>query len=264
MSESAAGPVTLTRQGRVAVVTLTRPDAANALSLALVAGLRAAFAEITRTDPAASAVVVTGAGDKAFCAGADLKERLSFTLETTRDFLDQLGGLLDSIAAFPRPVIAALNGVALGGGLELALACDLRLAATGVTLGLPEVRLGIIPGAGGTQRLARLVGPAIAKELILTGRRIDADKARELGIVNAVVARESLLETAVALGNEIGESAPIAVTEAKRAIDDGLTLSMAQGLAVERAAYEVCLMSEDRNEGLRSFADKRKPVWRGK
>jgi enoyl-CoA hydratase/carnithine racemase len=262
MSESSA--VTLTRQGRVAIVTLNRPDAANALSLALVAGLRDAFAEITRTDPQAAAVVVTAAGDKAFCAGADLKERLTFTVEKTRSFLDQLGGLLDSIAAFPRPVIAALNGAALGGGLELALACDLRIAATGVGLGLPEVRLGIIPGAGGTQRLSRLVGPAVAKELILTGRRIDADRARELGIVNLVVPREALLETAVALGNEIAEAAPLAVAEAKRAIDDGLTLSMAQGLAVERAAYEVCLASEDRNEGLRSFADKRKPVWRGK
>lgn len=255
-------PVTLTWQGRVAIVTLNRPDAANALSLALVGGLRDAFTEISGREPAA--VVLIGAGDKAFCAGADLKERLGFTVETTRSFLDQLGGAFDAIAAFPRPVIAALNGVALGGGLELALACDLRLAAIGVSVGLPEVRLGIIPGAGGTQRLTRLVGPAIAKELIFTGRRIDAERARELGVVNGVVPRENLLDAAIALASEIGEAAPLAVAAAKRAIDQGLPLPMAEALAVERAAYEVCLSSEDRNEGLRSFADKRKPVWRGK
>jgi enoyl-CoA hydratase/carnithine racemase len=250
--------------GRAAIVTLARPEAANALSLSLLTGLRAAFSEITRTDPAPAAVVITGAGDKAFCAGADLKERLTFTIEGTRSFLDQLGGLLDAIAAFPRPVIAALNGVALGGGLELALACDFRVAASGVMLGLPEVRLGIIPGAGGTQRLARLVGPAIAKELILTGRRVDADQARALGLVNVVVPRESLLDAALGLVGEIADGAPLAVTEAKRAIDDGLSLPLAQGLAVERAAYEICLGSQDRNEGLQAFADKRKPVWRGK
>lgn len=267
MSEHAAaapGPVTLTWQGVIAIITMARADAANALSRGLVEGLEAAFSTVARTERAPAAIVLTGAGDRAFCAGADLKERLSFTVDDTRRFLGQLGALLDLIAASPSPVIAALNGVALGGGLELALACDLRVAAAGITLALPEVRLGIIPGAGGTQRLSRLVGPGIAKELILTGRRFDAERALALGVVSAVVPRADLLATAVALGNEIAEAAPLSVREAKRAIDAGFALPLAQALSVERAGYEVCLASEDRNEGLRAFADKRKPVWRGK
>jgi methylglutaconyl-CoA hydratase len=260
--DEANSTVTTTWQDRVAVVTLGRPAAANALSRALVSDLAIAFARLEKTHPAA--VVLTGSGDKAFCAGADLKERLGFSLDDTRAFLGELGDLFDLIAEFPRPVIAALNGVAFGGGLELALACDLRVAATGVTLGLPEVRLGIIPGAGGTQRLARVAGVGVAKELILTGRRIDAARAQALGIVNAVVPATELLAAAVALGNEIGEGGPLAVTQAKRAIDEGFGLPLAEGLAVERAAYEVTLTSEDRNEGLRAFAEKRKPSWRGR
>ena len=266
MSDVATGasPVKVTTQGAIAVVTLARADAANALSRALVEGLSAAFHELASAASPAAVVVLTGEGDKAFCAGADLKERLTFTTEQTRAFLDQFAGLLNLIATFPRPVIAAINGVALGGGLELALACDLRVAVPAATLGLPEVRLGIIPGAGGTQRLTRLVGPAIAKELILTGRRIDAERALAIGVLNAVVPRDDLLRAALLLGNEIAEGAPLSIREAKRAIDDGLVLPLAEGLAVERAGYEVCLGSEDRNEGLRAFADKRKPVWRGK
>jgi enoyl-CoA hydratase/carnithine racemase len=263
-AEGAGSTVTTAWQGRVAIVTLARPEAANALSRALVSDLVLAFARLDKADPSPSAVVLTGAGDRAFCAGADLKERLGFSLDETRAFLGELGDLFDLIAEFPRPVIGALGGVAFGGGLELALACDLRLGAEGISLGLPEVRLGIIPGAGGTQRLARVAGVGVAKELILTGRRIDAARAHALGILNAVVPAAQLLPAAVALGNEIGEGAPLAVTQAKRAIDEGFGLPLPEGLALERAAYEVTLVSEDRNEGLRAFAEKRKPAWRGR
>lgn len=255
--------VRVERAGAAAFVTLCRPEAANAFSRALVRDLRAALAEL-RGEATLAALILTGAGDKAFCAGADLKERRAMTLPETRAFLDELNTLMNEVAAFPRAVIAALNGVAFGGGLELALACDLRIAAEGVTVGLPEVRLGIIPGAGGTQRLARACGLGVAKELVLTGRRIDAARARDLGLVQAVVPAADLRGAATALAAEIGEAGPLAVAQAKRAIDEGFGLPLAEALAVERAAYEVVLTSEDRNEGLAAFAEKRKPVWRGK
>ena len=161
-------------------------------------------------------------------------------------------------------MIAALNGAAFGGGLELALACDLRLAVEGAPLGLPEVRLGIIPGAGGTQRLSRLCGAGVAKELILTGRRIDAARAREVGLVNAVVARGRLRAEALAWAEEMALCAPLAVAQAKRAIDEGAGRALPEGLAVERTAYEVVLASEDRDEGLAAFAEKRRPAWKGR
>src|SRR3954470_4850811 len=162
----AAEPVLVETRGAVAFITLNRPAAANALSRALVAALGPALARL-RDDQEVRALVLTGAGAKAFCAGADLKERRAMTLDEARAFLLDLNATLDELAAYPQPTVAVLAGVAFGGGLELALACDLRLAAAGVEMGLPEVRLGIIPGAGGTQRLGRLCGLALAKELIL-------------------------------------------------------------------------------------------------
>jgi enoyl-CoA hydratase/carnithine racemase len=253
--------VALERDGRIAWLTLDRPDAANALSRALVRDVRAALDSL-RADP--PVLVVTGAGEKAFCAGADLKERRAMTLEETRAFLGELNGMVDALAAYPQPVIAALGGAAYGGGLELALACDLRLAAEGIEVGLPEVRLGIIPGAGGTQRLARLCGLAVAKELILTGRRIDAARARALGLLSAVVPADELRAEAQRWATELATAGPLAVGQAKRALDEGFGLSLAQGLVVERRCYEVVLASEDRNEGLRAFAEKRKPNFTGK
>jgi enoyl-CoA hydratase/carnithine racemase len=168
------------------------------------------------------------------------------------------------VAAFPRPVIAAINGAAFGGGLELALACDIRIAAVSAEMGLTEVRLGIIPGAGGTQRLARLAGVAAAKELILTGRRVSATRAYGLGIVSEVVPAEGLAEAAARLGREIATAGPLATSAAKRAIDGGIELLLEDGLALEAKCYEEVLASDDRNEGLAAFAEKRPPIYKGR
>ena len=241
---------------------LARPEASNALSRALVDALDAAVASVAG-DPSVRAVVVTGLG-KAFCAGADLKERRGLTLDETRAFLDRLNGVLDGVAGLRCPVVAAINGAAFGGGLELALACDLRVAAEGAAMGLVETRLGIIPGAGGTQRLTRLVGAARAKEAIFTGRRLDAATARAWGVVSEVVPDVELEAAASRLAEEIAGAAPLAVAAAKTAIDGGDGLALRDGLALERRCYETVLVTADRNEGLAAFAEKRRPVFQGK
>ena len=265
--ESSAGaavqPVRLERRDGSLFVTMNRPEAANALSKGLVAALADTFMAAAHEDDL-RAVVLTGAGDKAFSAGADLKERRGMTLAETWAFLDELNRMMNVVAAFPRPVIAAINGAAFGGGLELALACDIRIAAASAEMGLTEVRLGIIPGAGGTQRLARIAGVAAAKELILTGRRVSAARAEALGLVSQVVAPEALGEAATALAREIAAAAPLATAAAKRAIDGGLALGLAEGLALEAECYEEVLASEDRNEGLAAFAEKRPPIYKGR
>jgi len=247
----------------VAFVTLNRPEAANAFSRALINELGAALSSL-RDEGAVRAVVLTGAGDKAFSAGADLNERRGMSLDDTRAFVRELNRLMDQVAAFPRPVIAAINGVAFGGGLELALACDIRLAADRAEVGLTETRLGIIPGAGGTQRLPRLTGVAVAKELILTGRRIGAARARELGIVAEVVPAADLPAAAARLAADVAACGPLALSQAKLAIDGGLDLPLAAGLALEQSCYEVVLGSDDRNEGLAAFAEKRPPAFKGR
>jgi methylglutaconyl-CoA hydratase len=263
-SADGASPLVLVdRRDAVAFVTLNRPDAANALSKELVARLAETFAALAQ-DKEVRAAVVTGAGDKAFCAGADLKERRAMTLEQTWAFLDELNDLMNLVAAFPHPVIAAINGAAFGGGFELALACDLRIAGDTAQMGLTEVRLGIIPGAGGTQRLQRVASVAAAKELILTGRRVLAARAYLLGIVTEVVPAGALAEAALRIATEIAAAGPLAVAAAKRAIDGGRELPLADGLALEAACYEEILASDDRNEGLAAFGEKRPPVFKGK
>ena len=250
-------------QGSVIWLCLNRAEAANALSRALVAALRAELAAIADLADL-SAVVIAGVEGRAFCAGADLKERLGMTLDETRAYLEELGALVQAIEDFPRPVIAAISGAAFGGGLEIALACDLRLADESASMALSEVRLGIIPGAGGTQRLARLCGIAVAKELILTGRRIDAATALRLGLVSKVVAKPDLRTATLSLCSELAAAGPLALAAAKRAIDTGFGKPMNAALAVERACYEVVLVSQDRNEGLHAFAEKRPPRYQGK
>lgn len=265
-TDAAAELVLVERRARAAFVTLNRPDAANALSEALVAALGRVVGELAaevKHGADLRAVVITGAG-KAFCAGADLKERRAMTLEQTWGFLDVLNDLVNAVAVFPRPVIAAINGAAYGGGLELALACDVRIAADTAEMGLTEVRLGVIPGAGGTQRLARVASVAAAKELILTGRRVRAQRAHTLGIVSEVVPAANLADAAAKLADEIATAGPLATAAAKRAIDGGAGLPLADALALEAACYEEVLASDDRNEGLNAFAEKRPPAFRGR
>jgi enoyl-CoA hydratase/carnithine racemase len=242
--------------------TLDRPEALNALNRPLLAALLAE-AERARTDGTIRCAIVTGAGDKAFSAGADLKERRGMTLDETRAFVRLISRTFDAVARLPFPTVAAVNGVAFGGGLELALACDLRLVADTARLGLTEVSVGIMPGAGGTQRLPRIVGAARAKELILAGRRIDAAEALSIGLANRVVPRPALLDAACELARQIAANAPLAVRQAKHAIDVGLDSELAAGLETEQQAYEPLLGTRDRLEGLQAFAEKRPPRFTG-
>jgi enoyl-CoA hydratase len=246
----------------LAVLTLNRPEAMNAFNTAMLRVMGGRLAQM-RFDPAIRVLIVTGAG-KAFSAGADLKERAGMSPEQVKAFIFDIRRLMDDIEQYPKPVIAAVNGVALGGGLELALASDIRMASQNAVLGLTEARLAIIPGAGGTQRLPRLVGKGIAMEMIFTGRRIDAQEALKIGLVNHVHAPEALLEASRRLAAEICDSGPIAVQQAKLAIGRGLETDLATGLAIESNAYWVCIPTEDRLEGLAAFREKRKPVYKGK
>jgi enoyl-CoA hydratase/carnithine racemase len=246
-----------------AVLTLNRPGVMNALDFALLHRLEEAVAAIRfRSD--IRVVVVTGAGDKAFCAGADLKERASLRPEQVKEYILTIRTLFSSVENLPKPVIAAVNGVALGGGTELALAADLRLASSTAAMGLTETRLAIIPGAGGTQRLPRLVGKGRAKELIFTGRRIGAQEALSIGLVNRVCEPGSLMKESLALASEIAQGGPIALEQAKYAINYGMETDMGTALAIESNAYWVCIPTEDRLEGLAAFREKRKPVYRGR
>ncbi|MBI5552615.1 MAG: enoyl-CoA hydratase/isomerase family protein [Desulfobacterales bacterium] len=255
--------VLLEIEDHVATLTLNRPETMNSFNVAMVRALGERLAEL-RFDKRARAVIVTGSGDKAFSAGADLKERAGMTPEQVKEFIFNIRRLMDDVELFPRPVIAAVNGVALGGGTELALASDIRLASETATMGLTETRLAIIPGAGGTQRLPRLVGKGIAKELIFTGRRINAQESLRIGLVNGVYPPAELLAAARRLADEIGQSGPIAVEQAKYAINRGLETDMQTGLAIESNAYWLCIPTEDRLEGLTAFREKRKPVYKGK
>jgi enoyl-CoA hydratase/carnithine racemase len=244
-------------------VTLNRPEALNALSRSVCLRLW----DVARTlagDPAVRGVVLTGAGDKAFCAGADLKERRGVPAAQTGPYIDAISGAIDAWARLPVATLCALNGHAFGGGMELALACDLRIGAAGAQLALTEVRLGIMPGAGGTQRLSRLIGVSRAKELILLGRRIDAARARDLGLLMEVVPREELGRAAERIAEELVGCAPRSVAMAKAAIDRGIEVGMDEALRIERACYDVTLFTEDRDEGLRAFAEKRPPRYQGR
>jgi methylglutaconyl-CoA hydratase len=243
-------------------VTLNRPEAKNALSRQVNVDLARLAGELG-DDPWVRAVVLTGAGDGVFCAGADLKERKGVTAAQTKPYVDAISGAINAWARIPKATIAAMNGSAFGGGLELALACDFRIAVDGAQLALTEVRLGIMPGAGGTQRLPRLIGVAAAKELVMLGRRIDAARALALGLVTQVVPAAELPGAATAMVEELAGCAPRSVAMAKAAIDRGIDVGIDEGLRIERACYDVTLATEDRNEGLRAFAEKRTPVFTG-
>jgi enoyl-CoA hydratase/carnithine racemase len=209
-------------------------------------------------------VILTGSGEKAFCAGADLKERATLSDLQVSEYLYKQRNLFTNIANLNKPVIAAINGAAFGGGTEIALACDIRIAASTAKMGLPETRLAIIPGAGGTQRLPRLIGRAKAKELIYTGRRITAQEALDIGMVNKVCEPEVLMEECRKMAEEMCLAGPLALEQAKKAIDCGLDTDLHTGIAIETDAYRVLIPTEDRLEGLAAFREKRKPVYKGK
>jgi enoyl-CoA hydratase len=251
---------------RVAVVTLNRPDRMNTLGSTMKPDLARAFFELARNDDQVRAVLITGSGDKAFCAGADIKERATDVVRGTEYFVRQKATheLFRNIEEFEKPVIAAINGVALGGGLEIALCCDLRIAVSHARFGLPEIKLGVIPAAGGTQRLPRLVGEARAKELILTADLVDAETALRYGLVSRVVPQAELMTAALELSQRIAQHPPLAVRFAKRAINRGMQTDLDSGLEYERYAAAMIVDSEDRIEGMRAFVEKREPQFKGR
>jgi methylglutaconyl-CoA hydratase len=255
-------PVLVARDEDIVTWTLQRPEALNALNRPLLEALLAAL-RAAHDDRTIRCAIVTGSGSKAFSAGADLKERRGMTLDETRAFVRLISRAFDAVARAPFPTIAAVNGVAFGGGLELALACDVRVVADTARLGLTEVSVGIMPGAGGTQRLARLVGPARAKELIFAARRLDAAEALAWGLANRIAPAGSVLESARDLAREIAAHAPLAVRQSKYAIDAGCDAGLAAGLEIEQKAYEPLLGTRDRLEGLAAFAEKRPPRYTG-
>ena len=251
-----------TDQRGLCVVTLNRPESLNALNSELVSRLGEVFTELAYDD-AVRAVVLTGAGEKAFCAGADLKERATMTPAQVRQRIDDYGRCFGAVASLPKPVLCAINGYAFGGGLELALCADLRLMAEHTEVGLTELKLGIIPGAGGTQRLPRLIGTARAKELIFTAERVGAERALALGLVTEIAPGPELLERALKLAARTLGCAPIALAQAKIAIDAGMQTDLATGLLLESRAYAVTLPTRDRQEGLAAFKERRAPNFTG-
>ena len=252
------------RQEQVGLITFNRPQVLNALSAATMTELDAAIDELAHT-PDVGGIVLTGAGEKAFVAGADIGEFNSLpSSREAAEYAQRGQAVLDKIESLPKPVIAAINGFALGGGCELAMACDVRLAADSAHLGQPEINLGIIPGYGGTQRLARLVGRGQAKLLCMTGDVIDAAQAQRIGLVDRVVPAADLLTEALALARKLAGQAPLALALIKEAINVGLEGSLASGLAYEAIQFGRVFDTEDRIEGVSAFLEKRKPLWKGR
>jgi enoyl-CoA hydratase len=246
----------------VVVLTLERPEVLNAIDDALLAALHEALDEI-EADPDVRGVILTGAGGRAFSTGMDLKERAAFSDEALRSQRARIVRLIGRVHELPVATIAAVEGFALAGGFEVALACDLIVASSEAVFGLPEVKVGIFPGGGSTQTLTWLVGPARARDVILTGRRLSAAEAEAWGVVARVVEPGTARSAAVAMAATIAEGAPLGIRQAKAAIA-GAHRALVDGLAAENELYEVVLTSEDRVEGFRAFADKRKPVFRGR
>lgn len=249
----------------VALIRLNRPDRMNAIGGSMKDDLESAFFDLARNDSSVRCVVITGSGDRAFCAGADIKERAGGVTKGTRFYIRQQAthDLFRRIEEFEHPVIAALNGVAAGGGLEIALVCDIRLAASSARLGLPEVKLGVLPAAGGTQRLPRLIGEGKAKELMFTGELITAQEALTIGLVNRVVEPAELMTSAMNMARHIAAQPPLAVRFIKRAVNTGTQVGLDSGMQFERFAAAMIIDSEDRQEGMRAFVEKRAPRFKG-
>ena len=247
----------------VATITLNRPEALNAFSKEVVEEILRALEDV-KSDENVRVVVVTGAGEKAFSAGADIKAMAGMTALKARDLSRMGENLCLALENLEKPVVAAINGYALGGGLEVAMACDLRIASENARMGQTEVNIGLIPGWGGTQRLTRLVGMTKAKELVFTGKMFDARTAEQLGIVNIVTPADKFRETVRQFALELTSKPPVALKVAKALINKGANISLDSALALEREGFGVVASSEDLKEGVSAFTEKRKPVFKGK
>lgn len=252
-----------TTEDGIAFIIINRPEALNALSRDVYIELYNVFS-IIEDDSTAQVVILTGSGDKAFVAGADIAYMQPKSAIEISDFTDKARLASDKIYYLKKPTIAAINGFALGGGLELAMCCDIRIASDKAKFGQPEINLGIIPGAGGTQRLARIIGMGRAKELIYTGDIIDATTALNMGLVNRVVPADKLADEAKALAKKILSKSKIAVSLAKEAITQGANMSLPAGLDLELKCFSLCFATEDQKEGMHAFLQKRKPIFKGK
>jgi enoyl-CoA hydratase len=255
-------PAAVDIRGAVALITIDNPGKMNAMSVELLAELNGALDRV-EADADVRAVVLTGAGEKAFIAGADISHMVEATPDAAQAYARMGHDLCNRLEGFPKPVIAAINGYALGGGCEIALACDIRLAADTAKLGQPEVNLGIIPGWGGTQRLPRLTNPGYAKELIFSGRHVGADEALAFGLVNHVVPLAELVDAAVSLGDQIASRSPRAVAIAKGLVNDAVDSTYAATLDHELTAFAECFGSADQREGMTAFFEKREPRFTG-
>jgi enoyl-CoA hydratase/carnithine racemase len=262
-AEAASGFVDVALDGHVATVTLNRPDALNAISGQVADELGGAFLQAAAR-PDVWVIVLAAAGQKAFCVGADLKERNQLDDRGWHRNRVLIKGMFEAVRSVPQPTVASVFGYALGGGFELALSCDLIVAGDDAVFGLPEVRVGIVPGGGGTQILARKIGSARAKELVLTGRRISAEVGHEWGLVTRLVERGGLAAATRELAEELCRSSPVGAREAKWAIDRGLEVPLQQGIELEELAWRRAVASEDRVEGIAAFNEKRDPQWKGR
>ena len=248
----------------VALVTLNRPEVRNALNTAMMTELRDLFQQLYIDSAQLRAVIVTGAGDKAFCAGGDLKQRNSMTDQQWQQQHAVLEQAVEAIIACPIPVIAAVNGDCMGGGLEIALCCDFIYASDNARFALPEGKLGIMPGGCGTQNLTRAVGERRAKELIMTGRLFDVVRAKEWQLLNEIVSQGSLLDSVMAVAQEISRLGPLSVTQIKKSVSVAAQTDLKTGYAFELAAYNRLIPTEDRIEGIAAFNEKRKPEFKGR
>jgi len=255
--------ILLEKKNAIAYVTVNRPKVLNALNMATMEELRTAFHDI-KSDAGVRVVILTGAGEKAFIAGADINELSQQTPVNGREFTLYGQEIIHRLETLGKPAIAAINGFALGGGCEVALACTLRIASRNAKLGQPEVKLGIIPGYGGSQRLPRLCGKGVAHELILTGEMITAEEALRVGLVNRVVEPGELLATAEAIAKKIIANAPVAVQYSLEAVERGMEMPQEEGLYLEATLFGLCCATQDMREGTRAFLEKRPPKFEGR
>ncbi len=255
--------ILLEKKNSIAYVTVNRPKVLNALNGATIEELRSAFHEL-KQDGSIRVVILTGAGEKAFVAGADIGELAQQDPVSGREMALRGQNVLNLIENLGKPVIACVNGFALGGGCELALACTLRLASDNAKFGQPEVKLGIIPGYGGTQRLARLVGKGLAMQMVLAGEMVTAQEAYRIGLVNEVTAPAELIPRAEALAGKIIANAPLAVQYAMEAVNKGMEMTLAEGMFLEASLFAVCCATEDKKEGTSAFLEKRVAAFKGK